>query len=373
MFSPLTATLYKIFVKSFFKAHTGFFVFLFVSVFSYFFFIQVLNPHLTPEQITEHNLILSLNFLSTPIMMLAVFIVWFVYMIKSINFIKAQVSAPENNFLLYSISAFDQFTHFRSWFIVQSVIFFPVIVYGAFTIVLGIIYHYYLVPLVSVLYIFLLTTFSAYQYVRYINFHNTGYRRSLLLRMTATWRKPLFSLFLYEMGDKMKLLVVITKAISAMIIAAYLHFFTDNFYDPRLPWIIVSGIITAHAIIIFQSHRFYNQISFVRNFPQTKVSILIQLALQYTLILLPESIWLFNQFTFGSAVSLFVFMVSGVLLFRGYLFRKGPEMVHYLQFVLALFVLSFIAILFGVLIWLVVINMLLSILLFFRFYDEHRS
>src|SRR5688500_939668 len=97
---PLTTLLIKIFAYRFYKIHAGFLLFFFVSAIVYFFFINVLNQtHLPADQVKLYNLIFVLTYISSPILVAAVFIAWLAYTIKTWRFIMEQSSIAANLFL----------------------------------------------------------------------------------------------------------------------------------------------------------------------------------------------------------------------------------------------------------------------------------
>jgi len=368
MRSPLTLLLSRLFVKGFFRAHTGFLVSLFVLVFSYFFFIQVLNPHLTREDLIRHNLILSLNFLHTPIMMIAVLMVWLIYAVKSIHYVKAQLALPMHHFLYYSITAFNRKTQFRSWAVVQFLIALPMIAYALFLLVVGIIYGYYVTPLIGFTVIILLIASGAYQLTAFMNTRHVVYSPGMLLTMMKQWPKPRFSWFLFSMADRLKLMTLITKCISAACMLAYFQFFSEYKGDGRILWIIGLGMVIAHAILVYQSHQFSERLTFLKNFPKKRMEVYGQITLQYLLLLLPETIWVFAAWGMFDGLWLLLFMVSLTMLLRSYLYFNGTTMVPYLRFVLLVLTASFIVILSGAVAWLVIINTVISYAWFYRGY-----
>src|SRR3990170_2588131 len=134
MVSSLTTVLIKIFVKGFYRVHSGIFLFFFVTVLMYFFFVEVLNQtHLPPDQIILYNLMLVLTLISSPVMVALVFIVWLGFTIKSWNYITGQMLIPNNQFLFYSSTSFSKVNQFKSWFIAQLTISLPIVGYGLFS------------------------------------------------------------------------------------------------------------------------------------------------------------------------------------------------------------------------------------------------
>src|SRR5690606_21267979 len=130
--------LIKIFVRGFYRVHSGVFLFFFVTVLMYFFFIEVLNQtHLPPDQIVLYNLILVLTFISSPGMVALVFVVWFGLTVKSWNYVMGQMLIPSNQFLFYSSTSINKVNQFKSWFLTQLTISLPMVGYGIFSFIIG--------------------------------------------------------------------------------------------------------------------------------------------------------------------------------------------------------------------------------------------
>src|SRR5688572_23346782 len=104
--NPLTSVLIKIFVKGFYRAHSGFFLFFFVSVIIYCFFIEVLNKtHLPAADIVPNHLIIVLSIITSPHVLIFVSFLWLAYSVKTWQYIKLEFGQASNQFLHYSINA----------------------------------------------------------------------------------------------------------------------------------------------------------------------------------------------------------------------------------------------------------------------------
>lgn len=374
MLSPLTKVLIKIIAKGFYREHSGLLLFLFVTIIIYFFFINVLNQtHLTPDQIILYNSSLVLAFVSNPIMMEIVFISWLIYTIKSWQYVAGQLLAADQQFLFYSSTALNKANQFKSWFLVQLIILLPVVGYGLFALIIGIVFNHYVIPALILLYILLLTAISAVLYVRLVNRLMEADRQPYLLKITQNWRKPFFSLFLYHVFDKLKLAYILTKILSGLTITGLLYFLFDVNQDLRVAGIIILAVITAHTILIYQEHRFKETfMSFFRNLPYHRGRLFIDFSGVFLLLLLPESIWLLTNFNATIAIPALLFGLSTALLFRSLLYWFGLNMRSYLRWIGVLFLLFQLLIMSGFLWVLVPINLAVSYALFYRNYYRYQ-
>lgn len=250
----------------------------------------------------------------------------------------------------------------------------PVIAYGLAAVLVGIWHHYYVAPVIILLYLALLTWLGAYIYTALINRQIDGGKQSVLLRWSSKWRKPFYSLFIYHVFDKMKVRYVITKAISYFIVTGIFLLFADVSQDIRVAGIAMLAIATAHAVVIFEERKFEETyLIFSRGLPQTRIRLFAGFALVYTVLLLPEAIWLFSRFTPLLAAELMLFGLSVVLLFHSLLYWMGLNMDKYLQYVMGLFMGLFFVILYRQIGALVLLNGAVAYLFFYHNYYRTHS
>jgi len=270
-----------------------------------------------------------------------------VYTIKTWHYNIGQIFAVNQQFLFYSSTSFNKQQQVRDWSLTQAAMLMPVIAYGLTAVVVGVWHHYYIAPLVILLYLGLLSWVGAYLYTTLINRQIDGGKQSLLLRWGGKWRKPFYSLFIYQVFDNMKVRYVITKGISYLIVNAVFWLFADVSHDVRVAGIAMLAIAVAHAVVIFEERRFEETyLIFARGLPHTRLRLFAGFALVYLVLLLPEAIWLFSRFNPLLAVELLLFGLSVVLLLHSLLYWMGLNMDRYLQWVLGLFMILFWVILF---------------------------
>ncbi len=365
---PLTSVLVKIFARGFYREHGGFLIFLFVNVVSYCFYIQILND-IIPEQSTFFHLLVVLTFISSPGMMVVIFIVWLIYSIKSWTYVTAQLRNPAHQFLHYSITSMSPVQLFKSWFIVQTVISLPIIVYVLFSIITGIIFNHYIIPAVSTCYVLLLFIVSAFLYVNKLNTLQDVYQQPSIIRLTRKWRKPLFILFVCHLADKLKLAYVLTKVLSFSIIVGFNYLIPHEMHDLRSSGLAILVIVVAHTVLIYYSHLFENRyLSFLRNFPYRRSGLLLNFALLYSLLILPEIVWTFFAFQLDVSIGLFLFALSTSILFRMILYVLGTRMAQYVQWIFGLFMIFFIIVMFRLLWPLIFLSLVVSAKIFYRNY-----
>lgn len=361
MQSSLTKILIKIFANGFYRVHAG--LFLFIGL--------VMVGAVPPERLWMYEKSLMIAFVSSP-MMAVVFALWLLYNIKAIHYVAGQIFAINQQFLFYSSNSFSRKRQFIGWCCTQFVILSPIIGYGVIAVFVAIAYGYYLSSVAILLYLLLLTGCSSLLYIRLVNRLMDGSNQSVLLRISGKWPKPYFSLFIYNLFDKMKVTYIVTKALSWLIVTGVFLLFADVKNDIRVAGIAMLAIIIAHALVIYQ-HRVFEEkyMIFSRNLPYSNGKRFVNYIKTYFALLIPETIWLFSRFNPLIAAELLFAGLSIAILLHCLLYRIGIDMDKYLQWIMFLFVVIFWMILYKLLLLLVVLNVLVAFLLFYRnFYGD---
>jgi hypothetical protein len=369
MTQPLTRILLRLFASGFYREHAGLLAFLFGTVVCYCIFIIPLNEtHLEPAQRIVESLMFTLSLLSSPVMTAAVFMVWFIYTLKSWQYIRLQLQQESNQFLFYCITSFSRLKQFQSWVIVQTVILLPALGYALLTLVVGIIFGYYLAPFIILGYIVLLIAISAGIYTRLVN-QPAEVNINYIQRLTRNRPKPFFTLFLYQIADQHKITYLLTKAMALFCIFSMSYFFADS-TDLRAAGIITLLVCLAQALLIFHEFRFDQvYLGFARNFPASRAILYSRLVLLYIVLLSPEAIALFSSLPVFIAALLIFFALGIVLLFRCILLVTNTfTMRSYLWYITAISVFIFIAILFGKIEPVAFLNLPITAILFYKRY-----
>lgn len=374
MMSPLTRILLNVFASGFYRVHAGLLAFLFSTVVCYCIFIIPLNEtHLEPAQRIIESLIFTLSLLSSPVMMAVVFIVWFIYTLKSWQYVRRQLQLESNLFIFYSMTSFSRRRQFRSWAVVQTVILLPALGYTLVTLIVGIIFGYYLAPFIVLGYIVLLIFFSAGIYTRLVN-QPAEVTINYIQRLTRNQSKPFFTLFLYHIADQHKFAYLLTKTMALLSIFSLSYFFA-GITDLRAAGIIILFVCLAHALLVFQEFRFEQvYLGFARNFPINRAIRYGRLLLLYVLILLPEGITLFSSLPVFAAAQLLLLALGIMLLFRCILLIiPVVTMRSYLWYITGISVVVFIAILFRMIEFIALLNLPVSGILFYTRYYQAQS
>ncbi|NHA03232.1 hypothetical protein G7092_05480 [Mucilaginibacter sp. HC2] len=364
MQQPLTKVLLKIFAGGFYQVHAGILFFVF--------FIMV--GTVPGNMLISYHESLMLAMTSSPVMLALVIGGWLIYIFKSWHYVGTQLFAPDKQFLFYSSTALSPAEQHKSWCYTQAAILAPVIIYALLAVGVGMAHHFYILPVVIVLFLTAMIWCSALIYARLINGLIDGSKQSLLLRWSSKWRKPYFSLYVYHIFDDKKVPYFITKGLSWLIISGVFYLFADVSTDIRVAGIAILAVITAHVVLIFEERRFEEtKLSFTRNLPIGRFKLFLNFSGVYFFLLLPESVWLFCRFRPLMAVELLLAGLSIAMLFHSLLYWFGLNMDKYLQWILGLFIVLFWIIMFHLLWLLIPLNLITAYLFFYNNYYKHEG
>ena len=349
MKQPLTRVLLKVVARGFYQEHTGWLISLFLVVFINFFWTRVPNQnHLTEAQILENGFRLVIMSVSEPIGVAALGGVCLGYSLKSWHYVAGRLRSADLQFLAYSSNALPWSRQLRAWAVVQGVMLLPVVVLCLYAMVIGLVFHHWLVPVLLPGYLLLLTGAGASYYTRLLN--DTVVKPDKLAGLTWArhWPKPLFSLFLYEIMARKRVTWLITKSGSAASIGLLLLAFADARTDVRLAGLIALCCAFGHVILVFQASEFeLFYLPLMHNLPYGRGQRYGQQVLLYGVLLLPELAWLLAANSWRTGLTAAALLLSVTLLLRALLYRTGPHMTTYLRLVVGLFLGLLLANLFG--------------------------
>ncbi|MDP9078509.1 MAG: hypothetical protein M3O71_13845 [Bacteroidota bacterium] len=361
---PLTTILTKIFAAGFYRAHAG------ILAVGFF----VLFGMVEPGQLLNYHKTLMLNFVSSPLMMGVVFAGWLIYTLKTWHYVVGQIGAVNQQFLFYSSNAFAKSKQFKSWFFVQQMMMLPVSVYGVIAAVVGVAHHYCLIPLAIICYLLSLAALSAMLYRKIVNNLIDGSTQGWLLTLSRKWRKPWFSLFIYNVLDQHKVTWLVSKGLSYLLITGFFLLFADVAHDIRVAGIALLSVVVAHVKLIYEERAFEEKwLSFTRNLPYSRLQLFTAFAGVYLIIMLPEAIWLFSRFNPVIAFELLITGISIAMLFHCLLYYIGLDMDKYLLWIFFLFVVIFWLILFKLILVLAAINFIVAFGVFWKSYYKHKA
>lgn len=345
-------------------------LFFFLTVIIYCFYIEVLNKtHLPPAEIILNHLIIVLSVITSPMILGIVFILWIVYTLKTWSYIAAQLHTPDNLFLFYSSTSVGKAKQFQSWFVVQMMLSVPMIIYGCFALVVGIVFSHYLLPVIIIAFVIVVSLVSASVHTGRANRPIAELRASMLLHLTTRLKKPYFSLYFYEIAQRGKLAFLLTKALTFSLMTGGAYLLSDQKEPLTTGSLIALSVALTHAFLIYRSHRFETSyLTFTRNFPYSLTRIYSSWLMNYVLLTIPESAWLLVNFDFRTALPLIALNLSVAVFYRNLLYGISSSVKTYLYWVFFSFLLFFLLVLLRMVIPIIVLNTLLSIVIIYHRY-----
>lgn len=369
-----TQILYKIFVKGFYKVHSGQLLFLFGTILTYLFYIQVLSDdHISTKETIFYNLSFILTIIGSPILAVLMMAVFLIFTLKSYNYISSQIYQPTNFFLFYSANSLTKSRQLKSWFISQLLISSPILLYVFFSIIVGFVYGYYLLPMLFLCFLLGVSWLCAFLYTHQINTSIKAYNSGFVIKNVKKWKKNLLIILILQVFDKHQITFLLTKLIAIGLAFGLIKILSDiNQY--ALGALIAVIMAISNAILIFEIFHFERQyLSFTLNFPTKLSRTFIQWILTIIFLMLPEIIvlkyildWTIFLNSFFVSISLCVFLKSSLLMI-------SLNMKSFLYKIFILIFVSVILIQFGVSPFLGFIYFMLSSIIFYKKYYRRVS
>lgn len=309
--------------------------------------LYVLFGIVEPRQLLSYHKALMISFLSSPLILSIGFTAWLLYILKSWHYISGEIAKPTHLFLCFSSNSFNKVPQLKSWAIVQIWKLLPILTYASIAIAYGLSLHLYFTPILIAFDLCCLILSSAYFY-HYIISKGINIKFNLFTRFSLKGRKSFFSLFVYQILEKNKLSYLMIETASWFALTGALYFFADVKGGNKLAGVIILSIVMIHSFLIIQEHEFSETtLSFSRNLPYSRFKIFLNSVKLYVLILIPETIALFFKFPFYTAFEVWVLAISLILIFRSLLYDANQDMGVYFKWLFAVFVASFLFIMFN--------------------------
>ncbi|MEP7129416.1 MAG: hypothetical protein ABI729_11130 [Chitinophagales bacterium] len=346
----------------FYQRNAGLFLFIFIIMFGIIPGSLLLNYHLT----------LIYAMLGSWIFMLTVSGVWLLYALKCFQFIIKTIAEPRQQFL-YITAALPKKNQFNALLLTQFFIYLPVLVYGCIVAVVGIFSGEFAAAAYVIAFHLIVCLLSVWYYVRKINRPDPAQTFFLHSVFRIRFKQPFPMFFISQLLNEMKVIFVVTKFFSAIIIIAFLNGFFIDTYDSRVVMLGFMAGLTAHCVMVFEFRKFEeSMVGFYRNLPVITVQRWLNFAFIYFLILLPE--WIIFGFAIPDRLHVgdtwwLPFFGTGMLITYHCLLYKPPlDMEKYLQWVFGLFAVFFFLLLYKLYLLIILMLLACSCYYFFRWY-----
>jgi len=352
--------LIPVFVREFYLTHTGFF--LLVIAFAGGFMRSY------------DHIGLAEFFISSPLVLVIPIVFWFLYNLKVINFNREKIKQNENEFIF----CFMLFPVSKQWWMAIRVVLvqlLPVFLYGLFLSLLA--WKHEMINSIIVILIALkiLVIISAYHLLWSLRHPNYEKKVSFISRFLNLQFKKSFPLFFIEWITRHEFAMLLgTKFFSALIILGITSLYKTDTYDLRLLSIGVVIVSAANTGLIHAMHHFENfHLSWLKGLPLAFLKRIFYSLLTIVIILLPEMVFLIQNFPSGQGWHNLVFsaffLFSIAFLIYGLLYAKDRNQQEIMTLVFYCGIGWFVLVLFDVpIILLGISNVLAGFVLWKKFY-----
>jgi len=341
----VTKVLGKVLVARFYERNGGLFFVVFYLMFGI----------VESSQIVSYHQSLIYATLTSVVFKLMVFGVWLLYTLKCIQFIAEQLRQAQNQFV-FQLALLN-----RSQLFIQSVqlvllLHLPVLAYTFFIIALGLQSQNYLSVTSIIVFQSALYLASARWLVYRIQTQHEFRFMLELPRITWKWPKPLPLFYLGYLTTQLPTVFFFSKVFSLFCIFGFLQIPVDH-YEVRVAILGLLFGLASHSVVVFELRKMEERfLIFMRTLPISLLNRFLYLAITFAILLAPEIIMLaINHVHWIDLIGIYLFAVGFLLLCHMQLFKKLDNE-KYLQWMLGLFLISFMLVLFKIywveLIWL---------------------
>jgi len=267
-------------VAPYYRQNGGLFLFLFFLLFG-------TQPSFADVVLFHYSLIQSI--LTSVVFQLATLAIWLLYALKVCWFVYSCLKKESYDFL-FQLNALPVPTRYRLIIRTTAYLLTPALLYGLIVIITGIKENQWtgvLIILSALISLLLLTALFVFKIL--LKAKGIQEISSMKNPVTALLPTSLFTFSIRFVFQKQFIALAITKSLSF----ACLYFFSrtdSNLFENRMLWLIFITALAGHSFIIYSLFHFIEkEMSFYRNMPVKRVTILGSLFLLYIILLLPEA------------------------------------------------------------------------------------
>ncbi len=324
----------RIFVSPFYTKNAGTFLVIILLAFGFL-------------SAAEHKALITAA-LGSPLVLTIVFILWGLYLLKTISFVWQELTAPEYLFF-QPFWLIPTSTRLLLWVTVQTALLFPILAYAQWMIQIAYQYQRWgsLSAIVIVMLLLIVTGAGASDYrLRHPN-PNPLRLPHLSVKLPYEFFFPTYWL------RHEPLSLVLTKAFSGLLLAGVCRLYPTDDYDQRLLLIGLLLAILGHSQVGEQVSAFERKyLLFLKNLPLSQVQRFTRYALTYGLLWLPELLILLRnrpaEIRFEYMVWLWLTGWGALLAMHSLAYGRPINPERWLSGVFASFIGGLLAIMFGV-------------------------
>lgn len=350
-------------VSRFYKVNAGFFLFAFLILFA-------ILPG--PDTIRLHHG-LMLAAVSSPVNAAVAFIIFSLYNLKCISFTNSELALQENVFL-YNLQGLSNTRQLGLLAAVHSSLYSPLLAYGLITSIVGFQSQHYAGGLFILF--SLAVMISSGTYIPFYTINTTWKKPALVFpRLSLFPNKGFFSYLLhYSLGSKKGAFISI-KIFSMLALQLMVTLNAEKVSKENICFLILL-CISAHALLPAYYVKFVEtEMLFLRNMPLPLFKRLAQFTFTYTIILLPELLFLLyneiNTISISIIISLYLLAIVRLSLYTAFQYLPKMDMNRYTGIVFGMFFITII-LLASLSLWLFICaELAITTLLFMFFYYRY--
>ncbi len=316
--------LQRVLVFHFYRVNAGFFFFWFFLLFG------------VPAQVISFHMSLIHGMIQSGVFLACVVLIWFLYTLKCINYNIKQLNEPRQHFL-FVLNHLSNKKQYGLMLFVHIQMFLPVLVYACIVAKIAFSQNRYTSAFTVIIANLLLIILPVFIY-RY-----ALQKRSLTIRLfpaTSFFHipKPFFSIPLWFIWKERKQMLLVTKSFSLLLLYGFINLYEPDSPDIRPVLLIMLLVAMAHCTIIANIRAFEEMyLSFSRSLPVSLFKRFFGLLLTYTVLLLPELLFVWKgyplHFTLLGFVQLLLLSVSILVFYHSLLLMNDIDQDGYFRIV----------------------------------------
>lgn len=358
----VVSILRKTLVVEYYRLNTGFLFLVLMFAFG------ILRP--------EDHIALSAYVFASPFLLVLVFVFFALYHLKTVFFVRQRLLWDSHDFL-YQLILIPQWQRWVLLLYVQVMLWLPVVLYAGFVGYYGWKFGQQKAVITTFFYILLvpLTGVAAYEYR--LSRPNPDTKLSAFSGyLNRRFTKPYWSYFILYLFKENPVLLFLTKGFTCFIVLGVCKIYPTDTYDERLLSLGALTIGLVHSVLLLHLYEFEHlQLPLLRNLPLTLRQRATQYFLLFTLLLLPEILFLVRYLpktvSWLYAIQCWGFMMGLLWLIFGRFLQRHYIMDTLLRQAFYTFFSGFFLVMFRVPAGaLTVVTLLLGLWLFQRFYYQ---
>jgi hypothetical protein len=322
----------------------------------------------------EYHLSLIQGIMTNLPFLIVILLAWLLYALKCEQFVAEKLRRKDYRFLATLHMNKASFVYKRM-LQVQVMLLLPVLTYASIAVWIGIRHHWFLHALYMMVFILIVCLAGAGRYRLLIR--HAGHIRSVAFRgIRLPLKKNFYLGFIIKyILRKQKILFLAIKIFSCLFIWRMLLSRVRDASDMKMIFLFYSFGLFGHAVLIYKIRQMEEgSMNFYRALPASLVNRMMQYAVLYLLLFIPEIIIILRMcpaYLDQTQAFLFIFFGYGILLLlNSLLFVRLFKPFEYLKMVSILFLMIFIAVLLGITMPFTICLYLISLQLFFQNYYQ---